>query len=70
VTLFDGSSQRALPLTGSSVPGETSTPHRNPDVDEQRLLILLLSGLTDTEIARQLGGTTSVTYTRSVEFGG
>jgi sugar-specific transcriptional regulator TrmB len=55
VTLFDGLWQRALPLPGLSAPGATIAPHRGPEIDEQRLLALLLSGLTDTAIARQLG---------------
>jgi sugar-specific transcriptional regulator TrmB len=55
VTLFDGLWQRALPLPGPSMPHATAAPHRNSEIDEQRLLTLLLSGLTDTAIARQLG---------------
>jgi hypothetical protein len=55
VTLVEGLWQRALPLPGPSMPGATITPHRNSEIDEQRLLALLLSGLTDTAIARQLG---------------
>jgi DNA-binding CsgD family transcriptional regulator len=37
------------------MPHARATPHRNSEIDEQRLLTLLLSGLTDTAIARQLG---------------
>jgi len=53
-TLFDGLWRRALPLPGPSVAGGTTRPHHNPDVDEQLLRALLLSGPTDTAIARPL----------------
>jgi DNA-binding MarR family transcriptional regulator len=55
VKLFDGLWQRALPLPGLVPPGPTAPPNRHPRIDEQRLLALLLSGLTDKAIAHQLG---------------
>jgi Homeodomain-like domain-containing protein len=48
VKLFEGMWQRALPL---HPPGE----EQRTGVDQQRLITLLLSGLTDEAIARQLG---------------
>jgi DNA-binding NarL/FixJ family response regulator len=54
VKLFDGLWERALPLPGPGSP-TAATPARNSVGDEQRLLALLLSGLSDTAIARQLG---------------
>ena len=55
VKLFDGLWQRALPLPDLVTPGPTTPPNRHPRIDEQRLLTLLLSGLTDDAIAHQLG---------------
>ncbi len=65
VKLFDGLWQRALPLPGLVTSGLTAAPNRHPRVDEQRLLTLLLSGLTDKAIAHQLG-TTERTVQRHV----
>ncbi len=48
--LFDGLWQRALPLDGAG-----SSNGKLADADQQRLITLLLSGLTDEAIARQLG---------------
>jgi DNA-binding CsgD family transcriptional regulator len=53
-TLFDGLWRRALPLSGPHLQAPAQ-PHPKATVDQQRLLTLLLSGLTDTAIARQLG---------------
>jgi DNA-binding CsgD family transcriptional regulator len=50
VKLFQGLWQRALPL---HPPSGVTEPR--PGVDQQRLITLLLSGLTDEAIARQLG---------------
>jgi DNA-binding NarL/FixJ family response regulator len=47
VALFDGLWRRALPLH--------STPAGRTAASSQRLITLLLSGLTDEAIARQLG---------------
>ncbi|HEY3633203.1 MAG TPA: LuxR C-terminal-related transcriptional regulator [Jatrophihabitantaceae bacterium] len=55
VKLFDGLWLRALPLPGLGPPGPASASSRPPRIDEQRLLTLLLSGLTDKAIAHQLG---------------
>jgi DNA-binding CsgD family transcriptional regulator len=51
--LFDGLWQRALP---PHPPGARAAGRRHPPgADQQRLITLLLSGLTDEAIARQLG---------------
>jgi len=50
VKLFEGLWQRALPLHSPA-----SAHEHRPAVDQQRLITLLLSGLTDEAIARQLG---------------
>jgi DNA-binding CsgD family transcriptional regulator len=50
-TLFDGLWERALPMR---VPAQPATGGRRSSVDEHRLVTLLLSGLTDEAIARQL----------------
>lgn len=52
IKLFDALWQRALPLQ----PAPKSVPReRQPALDQQRLITLLLSGLTDDAIARHLG---------------
>lgn len=50
-TLFDGLWERALPMR---VPAQPGPGGRRSTVDEHRLVTLLLSGLTDEAIARQL----------------
>lgn len=50
-TLFEGLWERALPM---QLPAEPAAPGRRISVDEHRLVTLLLSGLTDEAIARQL----------------
>jgi DNA-binding CsgD family transcriptional regulator len=50
-TLFEGLWERALPMR---VPAQPGTGGRRSTVDEHRLVTLLLSGLTDEAIARQL----------------
>lgn len=52
--LFEGLWQRALPLGLPAHPA-TDGPARPAEPDRQRLVALLLSGLTDQAIARQLG---------------
>jgi hypothetical protein len=49
--LFEGLWQRALPLNGAG----TASNGKLAGADQQRLITLLLSGLTDEAIARQLG---------------
>ena len=49
--LFEGLWQRALPLNGAG----TASNGKLANADQQRLITLLLSGLTDEAIARQLG---------------
>lgn len=53
--LFDTLWQRALPLALSRSDKGTAAPSRDITVDDERLVALLLSGLTDQAIARQLG---------------
>lgn len=50
-TLFEGLWDRALPM---QMPAQPGTGARRSAVDEHRLVTLLLSGLTDEAIARQL----------------
>jgi len=50
-TLFEGLWERALPM---QLPADPAQPGRRAGVDEHRLVTLLLSGLTDEAIARQL----------------
>jgi DNA-binding CsgD family transcriptional regulator len=50
-TLFEGLWQRALPM---QMPTDPVAAGRRAAIDEHRLITLLLSGLTDEAIARQL----------------
>jgi hypothetical protein len=50
-TLFEGLWERALPMR---VPAQPGNGGRRSSIDEHRLVTLLLSGLTDEAIARQL----------------
>ncbi|HZE50859.1 MAG TPA: helix-turn-helix transcriptional regulator, partial [Jatrophihabitantaceae bacterium] len=50
-TLFEGLWERALPMHMPATPVQAG---RRASVDEHRLITLLLSGLTDEAIARQL----------------
>ncbi|MEQ4721214.1 LuxR C-terminal-related transcriptional regulator [Nonomuraea sp. B19D2] len=54
--LFEGLWQRALPLRlRPPAPGAASSRTRQPGHDDERLIALLVAGLTDEAIARQLG---------------
>ncbi|MBE1583240.1 helix-turn-helix domain-containing protein [Nonomuraea angiospora] len=53
ITLFEGLWQRALPL--GLAPSTRNPPPPRDSRDDARLVALLLSGLTDEAIARQLG---------------
>ena len=52
--LFEGLWQRALPLELPATSAAQVPQRRRAQIDEQRLVALLLSGLTDDAIARQL----------------
>ncbi len=52
--LFEGLWQRALPLELPTSSDAPMAQRRRAQIDEQRLVALLLSGLTDDAIARQL----------------
>jgi DNA-binding CsgD family transcriptional regulator len=53
--LFEGLWQRALPLELPATREAPAPQRRRAQIDEHRLVALLLSGLTDDAIARQLG---------------
>lgn len=53
--LFDGLWDRALPLQHTDDTAVATTSGRRANLDQSQLVTLLLSGLTDETIARQLG---------------
>lgn len=53
--LFDSLWERAVPLDLPTSRNGNGNGHRGTDIDDGRLVVLLLSGLTDEAIARQIG---------------